>query len=126
MTQYCNSKKTIDTVFDYGTQDQIADILINELNTIIQTIAPSKLIQCKNRYNKWYNHDIEIQADIKNKAHDKAKRTNDPDDWRDFRRQRNKYNNVIKTVKNKYYYNKLTINDENDNSDKKNEGGHDK
>ena len=33
--------------------------------------------------------------------------TNDPDDWRHFRRQRNKYNNDIKTAKKKYYYNKL-------------------
>ena len=65
----------------------IADILITDLNTIIQTIAPSRLIQCKNRYNKWYNHNIERQADIKNKEHSKAKMTNDPEDWRDFRRQ---------------------------------------
>ena len=65
MTQYCDINKTTDTVFDYDTPDKISDILINELNTIIQTIALSKLVQCKNRYNKWYNHDIETQADIK-------------------------------------------------------------
>ena len=107
----------IDTVFDYDTPDEIADILITELNNIIQTIAPSRLVQCKNRYNKWYNKDIETQADIKNKAHDKAKMTNDPDDWRDFRRQRNKYNNDIKTAKNNYYYNQLTIRDKRDKND---------
>ena len=76
----------------------IADILINEMNSIIQTIAPSKLVQCNNKYNKWYNHDIEIQADRKNKAYDKARQTNDPEDWREFRRQRNKYNNDIRTA----------------------------
>ena len=32
-----------------------------------------------------------------------------------FRRQRNKYNNDIKTAKNKYYHNKLTIKDKKDN-----------
>ena len=80
LTYYCDMDDKIDTVFDYDTLDEIADILINELNTIFQTVAPSKLIQCNNRYNKWYNHDIETQADIKNKAHDKAKLTNDPDD----------------------------------------------
>merc|ERR1711867_9332 len=104
----------IDTIFDLDTPDEIANILINKFTSIIQTIAPSKLVQCKNRYNKWYNNDIETQADIKNKAHDKAKKTNDPDDWRDFRRQRNKYNNDIKTAKNNYYYNKLNIRDKND------------
>ena len=40
--------------------------------------------------------------------------TNDPDDLRDFRTQRNKYNNDIKTAKNNYYYNKLTVRDKND------------
>lgn len=104
----------IDTVYDYDTPDEIAEIPINELNTIIQTVAPSKLRQCMNRYNKWYNKDKETQADIKNKAHYKAKKTNDPEDWRDFRRQRNKYNNDIKTAKNSYYYNKLTIRDKKD------------
>ena len=109
LTYYCGMNDKIDTVFDYHTPNDIADILITKLNTIIQTIAPSKLIQCKNRYNKWYNSDIETQADIKDKAHKKAKMTNDPDDWRYFRRQRNKYKNDIKTAKNKYYHNKLTI-----------------
>lgn len=70
-----------------------------------------------NRYNKWYNTDIETQADIKNKAYTKAKWTNDPDDWRDFRRQRNKYNNDIKSAKNIYYYNKFTIRDKKDRND---------
>ena len=35
--------------------------------------------------------------------------TNDPDDWRHFRRQRNKYNNDIKTAGKKYYSNRLTL-----------------
>ena len=91
LTDYCDRNDRIDTVFDYDTSNEIADILIEEIDNIIQTISPSKLVQCKNRYNKWYNTDIERQADIKNKAHDKAKKTNDPDDWRDFRRQRNTY-----------------------------------
>ena len=80
----------------------------------METIALSKLVQCTKRYNKWYNSDIETQADFQDKAHMKAKLTNDLDDWRDFRRQRNKYNNDIKTVKNNYYYNRLTIRDKND------------
>ena len=116
-TYYCDMNDKIDTVFDYDTPDEIADILINELNTIIQTIAPSRLIHCKNRYSKWYNKDIQTQADIKDKAHDRAKMTNDPDDWRYFRRQRNKYNNDIKTAKKKYYYNRLTLKGKNDKND---------
>ena len=58
LTQYCDMNDRIDTVFDYDTSNDIADILIDEINNIIQTIAPSRLIQCKNRYNKWYDKDI--------------------------------------------------------------------
>ena len=43
--------------------------------------------------------------------------TNDPDDWRHFRRQRNKYNNDIKTAKKKYYYNRLTLKNNKDKKD---------
>ena len=86
LTYYCDMNDKIDTVFDFDTPNDIADILINEIDSIIQTIAPSKLVQCRNRNNKWYNKDIETQADVKNETHDKAKLTNDPDDWRDFRR----------------------------------------
>ena len=52
----------------------------------------------------WYDKDIEVQVDNKDKAHDRAEITNDQDDWRHFWRQRNKYNNDIKTAKKKYYY----------------------
>ena len=45
--------------------------------------------------------------------------TNDPDDWRHFRRQRNKYNNDIKTAKKKSYYNRLTLKGKNDKQDTK-------
>ena len=116
---YCDMNDKIDTVFDYDTSNEIADILIDEINNILQTIAPSKLIQYKSRYSKWYNKDIQAQADIKDRAHDKAKKTNDPDDWRQFRRQRNKYNNDIKTAKKKYYYNRLTLKGTNDKKDTK-------
>ena len=73
MTQYCDMNDRIDTVFDYDTSNDIADILIDEINNIIQTIAPSRLIQCKNRYNKWYDKDIGLKADNKNTTHDRAK-----------------------------------------------------
>ena len=32
-----------------------------------------RFIQCKNRYNKWYDKDIGLKADNKNTAHDRAK-----------------------------------------------------
>ena len=74
LTYYCDMNDRIDTVFNYDNSDDIADILIDEIYNIIQTIAPSNLIQCKNKYSKWYNKDIQTQADIKDKAHAEQKR----------------------------------------------------
>ena len=47
MTQYCDMNDRIGTEFDYDMSNDIANILINEINNITQTIALSKLIQCK-------------------------------------------------------------------------------
>ena len=44
LTQYCDMNDKIDTVFGYDMSNDIADILIDEINNMIQTIAPSKLI----------------------------------------------------------------------------------
>ena len=67
LTQYCDMNDRIDTVFDYDMSNDIANILIDEINHIIQTIAFSRLMQCKNRYNKWYEKDIKIQVDNKDR-----------------------------------------------------------
>ena len=47
MTQYCEMNDRIDTVFDYDMSNDIADMLIDEINNIKQTIVLSKLTQCK-------------------------------------------------------------------------------
>ena len=74
MTQYCNLNTKIYKVFDYNRLDEIADILINEMDTIIETITPSKLIHGSNIYNKWHNTIVDRKAKIKYKAHNKAKK----------------------------------------------------
>ena len=40
LTQSCDMNDRIDTVFDYDMSNDIADILIDEITNIIQTIAP--------------------------------------------------------------------------------------
>ena len=35
--------------------------------------------------------------------------TNSEEDWRQFRLTRNKYNNLVKSTKNNYYSDKLTV-----------------
>ena len=84
--------------------------MINELSIIIECIAPSKKIQCSNSYAPWINDDFLRESKIKDNLHKIAKGTNNQEDWRKFRVQRNLVTKMNKTNKSKYYNYRLNIN----------------
>ena len=59
-------------------------------------------------------------AEYKNKIHRIAKSSNSETDWRIFRNIRNKYNNLVKETKSKYYSQKLTIKNKTNTNDSTN------
>lgn len=73
------------------------------MNIIIESISPSKQIQCVKKHSKWYNYEVHKLTLIKNISHKKAKNTNSIEDWRIFRNDRNIYNKAIKNAKHDYY-----------------------
>lgn len=87
----------------------IAKGIIDALNITIDSISPSKLVECIKKHTKWYDKNLEELAKIKNEAHSKAKNSNDPEKWRVFRNIRNKYNNTVRSTKDNYYTDRLTI-----------------
>ena len=99
----------IDQVFNTDNPNTIAEIIVNEVNICIETIAPSKRIQCTKKHCKWYTPALTQLAQYKNKLHNIAKSTNSENDWRIFRHTRNIYNNTVRDTKAQYYSNKLTI-----------------
>ena len=99
----------IDQVFNTDDPNTIAEIIINEVDRCIETISPSKRIQCTKKHCKWYTPALKKLAEYKNKIHNIAKASNSETDWRIFRNIRNKYNNLVKETKSKYYSQKLTI-----------------
>ena len=58
---------------------------------------------------KWYTPELTKLAEQKNKIHKVAKSSNSETDLRLFRNIRNKYNNLVKDTKSKYFSQKLTI-----------------
>merc|ERR1712240_85817 len=72
-------------------------------------MAPSKRIQFTRKHCKWYTLELTKLAEHKNKTHKIAKSSNSETDWRVFRNIRNKYNNLVKNTKSKYFSQKLTI-----------------
>ena len=113
----------IDQVFNTDDPNIIAEIIINEVNRCIETISPSKRIQCTKKHCKWYTPALTKLAEYKNKIHKIAKSSNSETDWRIFRNIRNKYNNLVKETKSKYYSQKLTINNKNIANGKTNNNG---
>ena len=72
-------------------------------------IAPSKRIQCTKKHCKWYTPALKKLAEYKNKILKIDKSSNSETDWSIFRNIRNKYTNLIKAKKSKYYSHKLTV-----------------
>ena len=84
---------------------------------IIESISPSKRIQCTNKYAPWIDSNFINQAKIRDNLHMVAKKSNIEGDWRIFRQQRNLVNNLNKANKNNYYKSKLNITKKDDFSD---------
>ena len=89
---------------------------MNELSIIIECIAPSKKIQCNNSYVPWLNEEFQRESKIKDNLHRIAKGTNNEEDWRNFRAQRNLVTKMNKANKSKYFNYQLNIK-KNDNGD---------
>ena len=80
-------------------------------------------MQCTKKHCKWYTIELRKLAEYKNKIHNIAKSSNSETDWRIFRNIRNKYNNLVKDTKSKYYSQKLTIKNKNNTNDGTNING---
>ena len=96
-------------IFSETDPNIIAETLINELSLIIECIAPSKKVQCSKNYAPWINQEFIRESKIKDELHRIAKVSNNGDDWRKFRAQRNLVNNLNKSNKSAYYNFKLNI-----------------
>ena len=66
----------IDQVFNTDDPNTIAEIIINEVDRCIETISPSKRIQCIENHCKWYTPVLKKLAEYKNKIHNIAKTSN--------------------------------------------------
>ena len=86
----------INNIFTCNDPDDITNIIVSQMDSIIESIAPKTRIQCCNRYAKWYSPKVKELGEIKNKSHSRAKQSDNQEDWRIFRQDRNNYNNASK------------------------------
>ena len=84
LNQYFSHNEVLQGIFSETDPNIIAETLLNKLSIIIECIAPSKKIQCKNTYVPWINDDFQRESKIKDNLHRIAKGTNNEEDWRKF------------------------------------------
>ena len=71
------------------------------LNLASQYI-PNKVVNVRTNDKPWFNSELTKLLRQKNKAHRRAKRSNSPGDWANFRRERNHYTEKIREAANMY------------------------
>ena len=80
LNPYFENNSEINKLFHESDPNVIANILINELSIIIESISPSKQIQCKNNHCPWLTDEYKIEASIRDNRYAIAISTNKEED----------------------------------------------
>ena len=97
------NSENLNSIFNSQDPNFIAETIQIELNTLIDTIAPCKIVQNKKDYCPYY--DNEILNDIQNNKNmlKLAIETNDKDNWRNFKNNTINLNTKIEEAKKEYF-----------------------
>ena len=102
------NSEELNRILNIEDPDQIANRMIEYYNRMIEELAPSRVIQIKKDDMPYY--DEEVVNEIK-EADDELKlaieQKNDQEQWRAWKRARNKLSKLIETKKLEYYINQL-------------------
>merc|ERR1712240_244139 len=107
LNQYLNHNQIIQTAYNYTDPDLIATIIMQEFNNIIDIIAPRTKRQIKKNYTPYLNKDTREAKKKLNEIHNKTKRTQHDDDWREYKNQRATINKKVDKQKQEYITKKL-------------------
>ena len=79
--------------------EEAVKIVTEKLTSILDIMAPIKTIQTRAKFAPWLSEDTKRKIHLRNQAQKKALNTNLEKDWKDYKRQRNSINNILKTEK---------------------------
>ena len=92
----------IHTAFHYSDPNDIANVLHMELNSIIETISPTKYKQFKKNYIPYIDKNTLNQLDESQRLLSKAIETHDINNWREYRNNRKILDRLINKQGSKY------------------------
>merc|ERR1712240_483855 len=83
--QYLNHNTEINSIYGSCDPDYIAELLISELSIIIESISPSKHVQCSSNYVPWITAEQRSEAHLRDNYHKTATKTNSEDDSKEIK-----------------------------------------
>ena len=102
LKQYVDQNENLNSIFSLEDPNAVAEIIHIELNSIIESIAPSRIIQCKDNYLPYYDNDIHETISKTNNVLTKAIKSKNNNDWIEFKNLRNTTQKIIKNKKKEY------------------------
>ena len=99
--------ENLQSLFKYEDPDKIANILVEEYNRIINTLAPEKIINVTKEDIPYINKEILEMKNEADKKLTKAIESNAPEDWRNQQRMKTKLEIEIEKSKNEYFGKRL-------------------
>ena len=103
LLKFINSSSILNDIFNYVDPNMIANILQLELNSIINVIAPTRIVQFKKNYIPYINNDIKLNLITQQNLLKTAIETNDMNDWRLFKNFRNHLSKIIEKSKKSFF-----------------------
>ena len=92
----------LDQIFNYQDPNVIAEMLQIELNVIINSLAPAKVVQYRVDYIPFLNDRVKRDMEYTQKLLQKAINKHGVEDWREYRHSRNLVNKQLKIIKRNY------------------------
>ena len=111
LTEYINNSQPLQEIFQHTCPNIIAETLQQEINTIINTIAPRKITQIRKNYAPHIDTETLTAIHERKRLHNIAKTTQEQDNWRHYRNHRNQLNKLLKNKKQQYFSDKFNSTD---------------
>ena len=91
------------SVFAMTSTNKIWNVILLQMNSIINKLAPGKIVQLKGQFIPFMNTEIKDQIIASNEALTEAINTKELEKWRLFRSARNQVYKIIEFFKKEYY-----------------------
>ena len=103
LEQFMENNTYIDELFQWEEPNLIAEILTNELNIIVNSIAPKPKIQLSKKFVPYMNSQIRDRIREQKRLLDVFKRTRSKSDQLNFKNYRSSTNGMVKKAKYSFY-----------------------